>query len=278
MQLLRNAEPALHPFGIQFHFSPAVSEKVPNHFLHEKYVFHVCLRGSRKLSVAGKTYVLKKNEALLIPPYVVHTSTFPTDMDSSGQILSCSFSLPEGKSSLILACHEVFSLTAFELKRLEECVSLFKKWFAGGFPVAYVSYEFGKMLTHFQERFRREIPATLKYESRNFDLLKDICIFIENNLQTRFSVSFLASKFKISPSLLKLIFRKEMNMPVGRYIIISRMRKVAAALRASDMTISEIAFAYGYGSESALIRAYKRETNGFTPMAHRRQSWTKPSS
>lgn len=274
LQLLRNSEPVLLPFGIQFHFSQPTQEKTPNHFLHEKYVFHVCLQGSRKLSVAGKMYVLKKNEALLIPPYVVHTSTFPADMDSSGRILSCSFSLPEGKSSLILACHEVFSLTVFELKRLEECVSLFKKWYAGGLPVAYVSYDFGKLLTHFQERFRREFPAALNYESRNFDLLKAICIFIENNLQSRLTVNSISLKFKISPSLLKLIFCKEMNMPVGRYVTISRMRKVTAALRSSDMTISEIAFAYGFGSESALIRAYKRETHGLTPMAYRRRCRT----
>lgn len=61
-----------------------------------------------------------------------------------------------------------------------------------------------------------------------------------------------------------------MNNSLGRYIKVKHMHKVQLLLRASGLTLSEIAQRTGYQSESSLIRAYKRET-GETPIAARKK-------
>ena len=92
---------------------------------------------------------------------------------------------------------------------------------------------------------------------------------IKTHLRKGLTIREIARELGVSPSLLRLTFRKEMKVSLGRYIQTRIMHKIEPMLRSTDMSVSEIAAEMGYQTESSLIRAFKRES-GMTPQQFRR--------
>ncbi|HKE21103.1 MAG TPA: helix-turn-helix transcriptional regulator [Bryobacteraceae bacterium] len=71
------------------------------------------------------------------------------------------------------------------------------------------------------------------------------------------SVRDLAREMRLSRGALQRLFKKEMGMPVSAYLADQRLQKAARLLRASSLSIKEIAFSVGYEHHSSFTRAFE---------------------
>ena len=124
-----------------------------------------------------------------------------------------------------------------------------------------------RLLNRFTEQGKEQRTT---YLNKNTLLLKKIQTYMQAHLNRHLPIADIARELGVSQSLLRLIFRKEMKMSLGYYILTRRMHKIDSLLRSTDMSLSEIAAETGYNSEASMIRVYKRES-GMTPRKARKK-------
>ena len=99
---------------------------------------------------------------------------------------------------------------------------------------------------------------------RQYDLLENVLIDIENAVREGINSDILAEKYTLSERHLRKLFKFAFKQPLGGYI---RSRKLAASLDdllKTDFNILDIALEYGFEYEQSFRRAFKHEF-GITP-------------
>lgn len=97
---------------------------------------------------------------------------------------------------------------------------------------------------------------------------------IHADAQARFSLGELASVAGMSRSAFATRFKELVGRPPLDYAIGWRMDLARDALRTSERTVGELAFAFGYESESAFSTAFRRVV-GVAPRAYRQRARAK---
>lgn len=99
-------------------------------------------------------------------------------------------------------------------------------------------------------------------------LLQQIRHFVEENLENDIKVSCLAAKFALTQPQLLSLFRKNMDLTPGQYLIRRRMARAAVLLGDSSLRINEIAFASGYKDPLYFSTEFRR-FYGVSPKQYR---------
>lgn len=82
--------------------------------------------------------------------------------------------------------------------------------------------------------------------------------YIEDNYQKKISLSTIAEIINVSKNYLCTLFKKECGLTITQYIHMVRMNKSEFLLRATNSTISEIAFQVGYQTYRDFYRNFKK--------------------
>jgi AraC family transcriptional regulator len=98
--------------------------------------------------------------------------------------------------------------------------------------------------------------------------LQRIIEYIHEHLQEELSLFELARTAKLSPHYFATAFKASMGISPHRYVIEQRIDRARDLLRRGDKTISEIAYAVGFSSQSHLTVNFRR-TMGVTPRKFR---------
>jgi transcriptional regulator GlxA family with amidase domain len=85
------------------------------------------------------------------------------------------------------------------------------------------------------------------------------------------SVGELAREIHLSRSRLQRLFKEEMGVLIGDYLVEQRLQKAARLLRVSSLSIKEIAVAVGYEHHSSFTRAFENRFSQ-APKQYREQS------
>jgi len=85
--------------------------------------------------------------------------------------------------------------------------------------------------------------------------------YIEDNLKTDFSLNDVAKAAGYSEYHFLRVFKQVTNFTPANYIRKRRLSEVAREVDASDRSISDIAFEYGFNSKENFTRAFKAEHN-----------------
>ncbi len=93
--------------------------------------------------------------------------------------------------------------------------------------------------------------------------------YIDNNFVGYLAPKELASRFAISYSHLRNIFKEEVGMTINEYINRQKIALAKDYLSNDKMTIKEIAFKVGYEDEHYFMRVFKKFT-GTTPKLFRK--------
>jgi len=99
---------------------------------------------------------------------------------------------------------------------------------------------------------------------KNDKLLENVLNEIEAGLKADIDTEYLAERFAVSSTHLRLLFKSAFGQTIGSYI---RSRKMAVSIEdllGTDLNVLDIAYDYGLGYEQSYIRAFKREY-GLTP-------------
>jgi AraC family transcriptional regulator len=94
--------------------------------------------------------------------------------------------------------------------------------------------------------------------------LKRLHAYIDEHLDQQLSIDQLAAVVSMSPSHLKLQFKRATGMAVHEYVIRQRVERAKSLLSHSDMSIGLVALEAGFAHQSHLARAMRRVL-GVTP-------------
>jgi len=105
-------------------------------------------------------------------------------------------------------------------------------------------------------------------ESSSNTGMEEIRSYISDNIDKALSLDYLAKKANLSPYYFTRLFKKEIGYTPHEYIIMLRMNAAKFYLRATSLTVKEIAYRTGYTNECTFCTCFKKEI-GTTPAAYR---------
>lgn len=95
-------------------------------------------------------------------------------------------------------------------------------------------------------------------------LFREIIVFMQDNIHTDLSVSFICQKHSISRSTLQRLFKRHCNLCVTEYIAYLRIEKAKEIIRSQNMNFTQISTKLGYSSMHYFSRQFKK-ISGMTP-------------
>ena len=93
--------------------------------------------------------------------------------------------------------------------------------------------------------------------------------YIKKNFPQKITLGEVAQTLSMSPEHLSRTFRKETGIGFNRYLNLIRLQHAETLLKTTDMTVSEIAEACGFGSVRNFNRVFQ-DTLGITPSEYRK--------
>ncbi|MEF9879501.1 MAG: AraC family transcriptional regulator [Clostridia bacterium] len=100
--------------------------------------------------------------------------------------------------------------------------------------------------------------------------IEELLSYISEHIDAPLSLECLAQRVSLSPFYFSRIFKKETGHTVRDYLILTRVNAAKFYLKTSTLSLKEIAYRCGYGSDSTFCTTFKR-TTGITPLGYRNQ-------
>ncbi len=115
------------------------------------------------------------------------------------------------------------------------------------------------------------IPAVKRTHSEQISIIREVHAYLLDNMDLRITIDMLAHRFLMNPTTLKQVFKDVYGNSIAAHIKEHRMEKALIMLRESDCSLSEIAKAVGYDSQSKFTAAFKAYYK-VLPSAYRKQN------
>ena len=100
------------------------------------------------------------------------------------------------------------------------------------------------------------------------EIAEDTLAFCMEHMQEHYTIQFLAERAGISPTKLKIVFRRVYGTPLFAYIRAEKMRFAAQELDESNLRVVDIASSCGYDNASKFSAAF-RDVIGYSPKEYR---------
>ena len=224
---------------------------------HHRFELVVVLRKSGPVHIGEKSYILEPCEAALIFPNQFHhfMDVEPGEMEW----LFITFELNNSEKIAPLK-DSPRTLGAEEMNLLKEIM----QEYVGSVPESpdsiRIVFKLSQLLCSMLgnpviPEDRRDIHASEK--SRDV-LLEKINQYIRSHLDAPITLGAMAETLGYSESHLRLVFRTELGMSLGKYIRESRLSYAAMLLHSTHSNVSEVAQKCGFESLFAFSRAFKR--------------------
>jgi AraC-like DNA-binding protein len=222
-------------------------------FHHHRFVFIHCIRGNGNVLINDAVIPMSPGRSCLIFPYELHYfSNFETE-EVSWLIITFECEINGLPGTLKTRSWRPHARTQELLRELLAC------WISGH-----------PGLTHYLSLVlieARHMPgkADAPQSASTFVAVNQI---LNKHAEHPWSIDEIAREVGYSPGHLRLLFRKEVKVSIGRYIRRYRTLRAANLLQATRNRIGEISDMCGFESHYAFSRTFKREM-GQSPKAYR---------
>lgn len=218
------------------------------------WIFYWDPKPGAELLSGGRVYPLNEDSCFLIPPY----TKFSTRSFQTFRQFYLHFSVPEPfdrvrRKIFILPAKNIGS----QVKEIQKCSEENRR----ALLIRCLIYD---RLAEIPEKDFLEPEEQIMSPG-----IRKAVECINSNLQTPLSNSELCRKAGLSRNFFYELFRKEMGMTPGRYLLNVRMEYARRKLIYSDETIDEIATGSGYADRFHFSKAFKK-FYGFAPGSYRR--------
>jgi len=240
--------------------------------MHPRFVLCMCLDTSAVMTVDGGMLPLARGQGLLLFPHQQHHySSFERD-DISW--LYISFELTEREPLAVLR-NNPFALSRRSWVYTGRVVEAYRAQIredrvkAGGI-VSWMTLLLGELLSNPGSYLGQ--PQLGKHEELNTrrQCVRETVSHIYEHLDRDLSIPDLAQRVHTSESNLRRVFREEMGMSLGRFMLQARINHAASLLRTTDLSVGEVALASGFSSLYAFSRSFKTQA-GQPPTAFRKE-------
>lgn len=237
---------------------------------HPTFELHLILSGKCQVEAEKQTFALERGQALLVPPGIYHRPlSYSPDFSRFTLTLSPAPVLRHRLFSLFPDC------TCFPIT--EETTALCRELLlenAGEKPYkaerqqtlsAMLTIDLLRQLQVPDTQADKCLPAT---DLERFALIDD---FFEKHFADDLGEEDLARSLHLSKRQLARVLEKHYGMTFRQKMLGARMDRAAWLLRNTENTVSHIAGAVGYNSESSFFQVFRRYF-GLTPQKYRLQS------
>lgn len=101
--------------------------------------------------------------------------------------------------------------------------------------------------------------------------IEELLNYISESIDQPLTLESLAQRVSLSPFYFSRIFKKETGYTVRDYLIHTRVNAAKFYLKTTSLSLKEISYRCGYGSESTFCTTFRHAT-GLTPMGYRSSS------
>lgn len=113
------------------------------------------------------------------------------------------------------------------------------------------------------------VSENIKAENPDLDTVKHMVKFVNSNFRDQITLSLIASAGGVGQSKCCKLFRKYLNTTPNAYLRLYRLERANKLLKTTELTITEIADAVGFGGSSYFSESFKA-VYGITPREVRR--------
>ncbi|MHC4914017.1 MAG: AraC family transcriptional regulator [Planctomycetota bacterium] len=240
---------------------------------HHRFVFVTCLESSAAIIVDGRFHFLEPGGSMLVFPFQGHnfaqfrrkrvTWLFVTFEYDSGECFEALRDSPTG-------------LNTGDRDRLAGVVGSFLAAARGESDAPdELSLGLAALLSRLARR-GPEFPSARPQElSPHYEVVRGAVRYVHEHIEKKFLIADVAESVALSESRLRAVFREMVGVPLGEFVLRSRINRACALLGRSEMSVSEVARACGFESLYSFSRAFKRR-RGVSPSAYRRAGGRPP--
>lgn len=255
-----------------------IARVIPNHW-HESAELLYCRKGSLKVWINSRDYLLEEGDFLFINSNIIHSTQSPTTNDIIVLQLPLSFiqeaTQQEYLNEYDILCntlrentnqqqviisrirHTLEEMMAYETNRIE------------AYELKVTSLLFDllfEMITHFkQEKEGENRVNSQKYLNR----LEEITKFVKENYMEKLTLEETAARFNFSVPYFARFFKKYMGITFTEYVTSIRLDKAYNLLMSSDLAILDVSLASGFPNSKSYTTAFKR-VYGHTPHQYKK--------
>lgn len=101
--------------------------------------------------------------------------------------------------------------------------------------------------------------------------IEELLSYITENIDQPLSLEELARRVSLSPFYFSRVFKRETGYTLREYLLKTRVNRAKFYLKTTSLSLKEISYRCGYGSESTFCTTFRHAT-GLTPMGYRSSS------
>lgn len=223
---------------------------------HRSYEIVFVKAGILKVNIENTAYVIKPNAAIMISPYQMHS--FETLREN--KIFSCIFSPDLLQDFYDYTKHFDFKnpVFSFDIKDLP----ILKEQYKNRFEQKAVLYKYCSAVMN--------CGLKEKTEQKNFDLLSQISLYIQDNIKNDLSLKKMCVDLGYSYNYISGIFRKNFGINFSAYANQIRLEGAAEMLKFTDKTSAEIANDCGFSTIRNFNISFRKQF-GMSPKEYKKQ-------
>lgn len=247
----------------------------PNAHYHDRkrkegsneYILLYCIEGKGSVEIFGKTFHLKPNSFLIIPPNVEHH--YRSSINYPWTIYWCHFLGEKGKLLYkhyqCKSSYPVISIPRTEprLKGLLKVMNILES----GFDVYGIEFANLSLFNIIMEMIYYNDINTKVVET---DIISNTINFLNANLHKNIKIDFLANRCNLSISRYSEIFKKKTGYSPIQFFNKLKIEKSCQYLYFTDLRIKEICNKIGYDDPYYYSRAFKK-LMGMSPSQYRKE-------
>lgn len=228
------------------------SYNFPSHF-HSYLEIAFCVSGRQNIRVGEEIYALKKGDAVIIFPNTVH-EYIAFDESDAGETevtaIICNTKLVAASVPDIVAKYPKNPLIEADLIA-ENTALAFEKILSRNNEIEMLGWTYIILsdLVHLLE---------LTPTDGNLELPSKIVAYINQNFKEDLTIDHIAKVFGYHPSYIAHLFCDRLKMPFRTYLGSVRTEYAASQIRATEKSLTEIAYASGYNSLNTFCRCFKK--------------------
>lgn len=249
-------------------------------FSIDAIVFIICLKGSGKVKINFKEYVMEENSISIILPNQIVEKVNHSD-NNFIEVLCCSidflsdlpfptnFELPKR-----IADNPVLKITPEETQHLLRYHSFIVETFNNTTHIFQEKIIKGLLFSLMMEigsiylNQESDMPPSENMSSRNKEIVKQFMELLKDHFKIGRTASYYADKMFISPKYLSAVLKKETGSAINAWIERATIMGAKMLLKSTNLTVLQISEELNFPNPSYFGRFFKKST-GVTPKYYR---------
>ena len=239
-----------------------------NYHYHNCYELYYLYSGDRYYFIKDKTYHVESGSLVLIKPYEIHCTANFAQYGYDRLLINFK---EDFIKELITSCNEAKPLECFEKNIHTIILNPKEKQFVESLletmtsekekdnfcDDTYLKFSLVQLLLFINKVRHNSVSDIHSYANSTHKTISEITGYINNHYNENITLDTIADLFYISPCYFSRTFKRLCGIPFSEYLNNVRVKEACKLLYKTDMNITSVAEAVGFGSNAHFDRVFK---------------------